>query len=177
LTSRGPQEFKAACQKVQSRLDNLAPLGYSCAGIVITAGQRVAEFQPGDRVACAGGGYVGYASHCGVNFVPKNLAVRVPDAVALEAASWSAIGAIALQGFRQGQAVLGEVVAVIGAGLVGVLTVQLAKATGWPLFKMGPATERPGAPGRDVTKGMRARLKSRWKAICGGLPRFRSKSL
>ena len=42
----------------------------------------------------------------------------------------SAIGAIALQGFRQSQAVLGEVVAVIGAGLVGVLTIQLAKAAG-----------------------------------------------
>jgi threonine dehydrogenase-like Zn-dependent dehydrogenase len=65
-----------------------------------------------------------------VNFVPKNLVVRVPDGVPLEAASLSAIGAIALQGFRQSQAVLGEVVAVIGAGLVGVLTIQLAKAAG-----------------------------------------------
>lgn len=118
---------KAAYQKVQSRLDTLAPLGYSCAGAVIAAGQDVSEFQPGDRVACAG---AGYASHCEVNFIPKNLAVRVPDAVSLEAASLSAIGAIALQGFRQSQAVLGEVVAVIGAGLVGVLTIQLAKAAG-----------------------------------------------
>src|SRR5450432_791359 len=118
---------KAAYQKVQSRLDMLAPLGYSCAGIVIAAGPGVLEFQPGDRVACAG---AGYASHCEVNFIPKNLAVRIPDAVSLEAASLSAIGAIALQGFRQSQAVLGEVVAVIGAGLVGVLTIQLAKAAG-----------------------------------------------
>ncbi len=118
---------KAAYQKVQSRLDALAPMGYSCAGIVIAAGSGVTEFQPGDRVACAG---AGYASHCEVNFIPKNLAVRVPDGVPLEAASLSAIGAIALQGFRQSQAVLGEVVAVIGAGLVGVLTIQLAKAAG-----------------------------------------------
>lgn len=118
---------KAAYQKVQSRLDTLAPLGYSCAGTVIAAGQGVPEFQPGDRVACAG---AGYASHCEVNFIPKNLAVRVPDEVSLEAASLSAIGAIALQGIRQSQAVLGEVVAVIGAGLVGVLTIQLAKAAG-----------------------------------------------
>ena len=56
--------------------------------------------------------------------------MRVPDGVSLEAAALSAIGAIALQGFRQSQAVLGEVVAVIGAGLVGVLTIQLAKAAG-----------------------------------------------
>jgi predicted dehydrogenase/threonine dehydrogenase-like Zn-dependent dehydrogenase len=118
---------KAAYQKVQSRLDTLAPLGYSCAGVVIAVGQGVPEFQPGDRVACAG---AGYASHCEVNFIPKNLAVRVPDEVSLEAASLSAIGAIAMHGFRQSQAVLGEVVAVIGAGLVGVLTIQLAKAAG-----------------------------------------------
>jgi len=119
--------IKAAYQRVQSRLDTLAPLGYSCSGTVIAAGQGVKEFHPGDRVACAG---AGYASHCEVNFIPKNLAVRVPEAVALESASLSAIGAIALQGFRQSQAVLGEVVAVIGAGLVGVLTIQLAKAAG-----------------------------------------------
>src|ERR1700681_2064026 len=118
---------KAAYQKVQSRLDALAPLGYSCAGIEIAAGPGVTEFQPGDRVACAG---AGYANHCEVNFIPKNLAARIPDGVPLEAASLSAIGAIALQGFRQSQAVLGEVVAVIGAGLVGVLTIQLAKAAG-----------------------------------------------
>lgn len=116
---------RAAYQKVQSRLDMLAPLGYSCAGVVIAAAQDVQEFQPGDRVACAG-----YASHCEVNFIPKNLAVRVPEQVPLEAAAFSAIGAIALQGFRQSQAVLGEVVAVIGAGLVGALTIQLAKAAG-----------------------------------------------
>ncbi len=119
--------IKAAYQRVQSRLDMLAPLGYSCSGTVIAAGQGAHEFHPGDRVACAG---AGYASHCEVNFIPKNLAVEVPDAVSLEAASLSAIGAIALQGFRQSQAVLGEVVAVIGAGLVGVLTIQLAKAAG-----------------------------------------------
>jgi predicted dehydrogenase/threonine dehydrogenase-like Zn-dependent dehydrogenase len=119
--------IKAAYQRVQSRLDMLAPLGYSCSGTVIAAGEGAHEFHPGDRVACAG---AGYASHCEVNFIPKNLAVKVPEAVSLEAASLSAIGAIALQGFRQSHAVLGEVVAVIGAGLVGVLTIQLAKAAG-----------------------------------------------
>jgi predicted dehydrogenase/threonine dehydrogenase-like Zn-dependent dehydrogenase len=141
---------KAAYQKVQARLDTLAPLGYSCAGVVIAAGQGVPEFQPGDRVACAG---AGYASHCEVNFIPKNLAVRVPDSVSLEAASLSAIGAIALQGFRQSQAVLGEVVAVIGAGLVGVLTVQLAKAAGCRVIAIdrdGQRVERARQFGADL---------------------------
>src|ERR1700693_3616687 len=72
---------KAAYQRVQSRLDSLAPLGYSCAGIVLAVGRGVQEFQAGERVACAG---AGYASHCEVNFIPKNLAAKVPDAVPLE---------------------------------------------------------------------------------------------
>lgn len=119
--------IKAAYDRVRSRLSAISPLGYSCAGVVLATGQGVQEFQPGDRVACGG---AGYASHCEINFVPKNLAVRVPDSVPLDAASLTTIGAIALQGFRQGQAVLGETVAVIGAGLVGVLTIQIAKAAG-----------------------------------------------
>jgi predicted dehydrogenase/threonine dehydrogenase-like Zn-dependent dehydrogenase len=102
-------------------------LGYSCSGIVIAAGEGVQEFQPGDRVACGGGGY---ANHSAINFVPKNLAVKLPDSVGLDAAALTTIGAIAMQGLRQSESRFGETVAVIGAGLVGVLTIQLAKAAG-----------------------------------------------
>jgi polar amino acid transport system substrate-binding protein len=119
--------IKAAYQRVQSRLDSLSPLGYSCSGIVIAAGNGVQEFQPGDRVACGGGGY---ANHSAINFVPKNLAVKLPDAVGLDVAALTTIGAIAMQGLRQSELRFGETVAVIGAGLVGVLTIQLAKAAG-----------------------------------------------
>jgi predicted dehydrogenase/threonine dehydrogenase-like Zn-dependent dehydrogenase len=119
--------IKAAYQRVQSRLDSLSPLGYSCSGIVIAAGDGVQEFQPGDRVACGGGGY---ANHSAINFVPKNLAVKLPDAVGLDVAALTTIGAIAMQGLRQSEVKFGETVAVIGAGLVGVLTIQLAKAAG-----------------------------------------------
>ncbi|HEX8814529.1 MAG TPA: bi-domain-containing oxidoreductase [Terriglobales bacterium] len=117
----------AAYRQVQTRLDNLGPLGYSSSGTVIAVGEGVGDFQIGDRVACGG---VGYASHCEVNWVPKNLAVRIPQQVSLEAASLTTIAAIALQGVRQANIVLGETVIVIGAGLVGVLTMQLARAAG-----------------------------------------------
>ncbi len=130
---------KAAYQRVQARLDTLAPLGYSCAGTVIAAGQGAEEFQPGQQVACAG---TGYAAHSEVNFVPRNLAARIPPGVPLEAASLTAIGAIALQGFRQSQAVLGEVVAVVGAGLVGVLTILLAKAAGCRVISLDHDQQR-----------------------------------
>ena len=47
----------AARRKVQARLETLSALGYSCSGLVLQAGAAVTEFQPGDRVACAGAGY------------------------------------------------------------------------------------------------------------------------
>ncbi len=119
--------IRAAYQRVQNRLDTLSPLGYSCAGTVIAVNADEKEFRVGDRVACGGGGY---ANHSEINFVPRNLAVRIPDTVSLDAASLTTIGAIAMQGVRQSQLTFGETVAVIGAGLVGVLTMQLVKAAG-----------------------------------------------
>jgi predicted dehydrogenase/threonine dehydrogenase-like Zn-dependent dehydrogenase len=117
----------AAYQRVRTRLDSLCPLGYSCAGVVVGVGEGVRDFQVGDRVACAGGGY---ANHCEINFVPMNLATKVPEGVGLDAAALTTIGAVAMQGLRQAQLTLGETVVVIGAGLVGALTIQLAKAAG-----------------------------------------------
>jgi len=121
------QGIRSAYERVQTRLNTFSPLGYSCAGTVLAVGDGASEFQPGDHVACAGGGY---ANHCEINFVPRNLAVRVPEQVSLESACLTTIGAIAMQGLRQSGATFGETVAVIGAGLVGVLTIQLAKAAG-----------------------------------------------
>ena len=115
------------------------PLGYSSAGTVIEVGEGVEEFRVGDRVACAG---AGYASHAEVVFVPKNLAVKLPDAVDFESAAFTTLGAIALQGLRLADVRLGETVAVIGLGLVGLLAVQLAKAAGCRVVGMDPNPER-----------------------------------
>lgn len=118
---------RAAYEKVKARLDSLSPLGYSCSGVVLAVGENVTEFRPGDRVACAG---AGYANHCEVNFIPRNLAVHVPEPVLLEHAAITTIGSIAMQGLRQAEIRFGETIVVIGAGLIGVLAVQLAKAAG-----------------------------------------------
>jgi predicted dehydrogenase/threonine dehydrogenase-like Zn-dependent dehydrogenase len=118
---------KAAYEKVHAKLDTLTTLGYSCAGEVISVGEGVHEFRAGDRVACGGGTY---ANHAEINFIPRNLAVRIPSQVSMAAASLTTIGAIALQGFRQADVGIGETVAVIGAGLVGVLTIHIARAAG-----------------------------------------------
>jgi predicted dehydrogenase/threonine dehydrogenase-like Zn-dependent dehydrogenase len=129
----------AARQKVQARLETLSALGYSCSGYVLQAGAGVNGFQPGDRVACGG---AGYASHCEINFVPANLAVRVPHNVSLEAASLTTVGAIAMQGVRQANVTLGETVAVIGVGLVGVLAIQVLRAAGCRVIAIDLSADR-----------------------------------
>ncbi len=112
-------------KKVQSKLDSYKTLGYSASGIVIES--TCSEFSVGDRVACAG---AGYATHSEIISVPKNLAVKLPENVTLEDASYTTLGTIALQGVRQANLKLGENVAVIGLGLLGQITVQLLKASG-----------------------------------------------
>ncbi len=117
----------ATYKRVMSKLDSSAPMGYSSAGIVLAADPDIQDIRIGDRVACAG---AEYAFHSDVIAVPRNLAVRVPEGVTLEAAAYTTLGAIALQGIRQAEPTLGETVAVIGLGLLGLLAVELLKANG-----------------------------------------------
>lgn len=120
-----------ALEGVRDKLDQSHAVGYSAAGIVIEVASDVADFRTGDRVACAG---TDYASHAEVISVPRNLCVRLPDALSFEAGAFGTVGAIALQGVRLAEPTLGESVVVIGLGLVGQLTVQLLRANGCRVF-------------------------------------------
>ena len=121
----------ATINKVQTKLDSLKALGYSTAGIVLTSLDTNSSFRPGDRVACAG---QDHASHAEIVAIPQNLVVKIPDNVSFEEASFTTLGAIALQGVRQTEPMLGEKVCVIGLGLLGQLTCQLLKANGCDVF-------------------------------------------
>jgi predicted dehydrogenase/threonine dehydrogenase-like Zn-dependent dehydrogenase len=119
--------LRSTMSAVRDRLDSLAPLGYSSAGVVREVGGGVEGLAPGDRVACAGGGW---ANHAEVISVPKNLVARIPPNVSFEDAAYATLGAIALHGVRQSGAVVGERVGVIGLGLVGQLAVRILLAAG-----------------------------------------------
>jgi predicted dehydrogenase/threonine dehydrogenase-like Zn-dependent dehydrogenase len=127
LSSLREQGLVPTLRKVQERLRAPTTLGYSCAGTVVATGSQVSEFRMGDRVTCIG---EGVATHAEYNAVPRNLVAHVPTNVSLEAASSSAIGAIALQSIRQAKLELGESVAIIGLGLLGQFLVQLCRANG-----------------------------------------------
>lgn len=114
-------------QAVFNRLDQPMGLGYSTAGVIVALGKNMQGFKVGQRVACAGGGY---ATHAEYNVVPRNLLTPLPKNVDFESASFTTLGAIALHGFRLADPQLGENVAVIGLGLLGLLTIQLAAAAG-----------------------------------------------
>ncbi|HWW13826.1 MAG TPA: bi-domain-containing oxidoreductase [Candidatus Dormibacteraeota bacterium] len=118
-------------KKVRERLDNFKELGYSCAGVVVES--AVDDIKVGDRVACAG---VGYASHAEIVSVPRNLVVKVPDEVGFDEAAFTTVCAIAMQGVRQADVRVGEQVAVIGLGLIGLITVELLKASGCRVIGM-----------------------------------------
>jgi predicted dehydrogenase len=74
--------------------------------------------------------------------VPRTLAVKVPDNVSFESAAFTTLGAVALQGVRQGEVVVGQYVMVIGLGVIGQLTTQIAKAAGCNVFAVDLVEER-----------------------------------
>jgi threonine dehydrogenase-like Zn-dependent dehydrogenase len=116
-----------------SRLDQPLTLGYSSAGTVIQVGDGVDGFKPGDRVVCAGGGYAVHAEYA---LVPKNLSAHLPKGVNFESGAFATIGAIALNGIRLANPQVGEISAVIGMGLLGLLTAQILKASGCEVIGM-----------------------------------------
>ena len=122
---------REAYRAAVGRLDTPVPLGYSCAGVVIAAGSEVDEFRANDAVACFG---ANYATHSEVVSVPRKLAVRVPEAVGMEAAAFAGVGAIALHAVHRAEARLGDRVAVVGLGLLGLMAVQMLKSAGCPVF-------------------------------------------
>jgi predicted dehydrogenase/threonine dehydrogenase-like Zn-dependent dehydrogenase len=124
LRTRGLDEV---LRKAKLREGISAPTGYSVAGVVREAGAAVADLRPGDRVAAGGSAY---AHHAEIVAVPRNLVVRVPDAVSLRAASFATVGAIALQGVRRAAPQVGENAVVVGLGLVGQLCAEILAAAG-----------------------------------------------
>ncbi|MDF1760594.1 MAG: bi-domain-containing oxidoreductase [Coxiellaceae bacterium] len=108
---------------VKSKLDQPLPLGYCNVGTIAEIGLNVSGLKVGDRVVSNG-------QHAEMVSVSPNLCAKIPDNVGDEAASFTVIGAIALQGIRLANPTLGECFVVAGLGLVGLMAVQLLIAHG-----------------------------------------------
>jgi len=130
-----PDKLKAVIDKIKTdglqptietvlnKLDQPIPMGYCNVGKVREVGSNVQGFSIGDRVVSNG-------NHAEVVKVSKNLCAKIPDNVTDDQASFTIIGAIALQGIRLIKPTLGEAIVVTGLGLIGLITIQLLKASG-----------------------------------------------
>ena len=125
---------------VRAKLDAPIPLGYCQAGVVVDVGPRADGFAVGDRVVTNG-------PHAEYVRVARTLAARIPDDVSFESAAFTPLAAIGLQGLRLASPTLGETVVVYGLGLIGLLTVQLARAAGCRVIGIDRSTDRAALAG------------------------------
>lgn len=110
--------------------------GYSNIGIVEEVGENVKDFKPGDLVASAAG-------HSSYILISKDEALKIPEGLSAEEASFFNLAAIALQGVRKGFIELGSSVVVVGQGLVGLLAMQFAALSGaFPLITVDTIDSR-----------------------------------
>ena len=157
-------------EAVRSKLAQPLPLGYCNVGVVAEVGAGVEGFQVGDRVVSNG-------PHADVVKVSKNLCARIPDTVDDESAAFVVVASIGLQGVRLALPTLGEAFVVTGAGLIGLLTVQLLRAQGCRVLaidfddsklslarQFGAQTCNPGAGEDTIAAGMAL---SRGKGVDG----------
>lgn len=108
---------------VKSKLDTPLPIGYCNVGSVVEIGDGVTHLRRGDRVVSNG-------HHAEFVCVGQQLCARIPDGVNDEAAAFTVLGAVALQGLRLAHPTLGERFTVFGLGNLGLLAVQLLRANG-----------------------------------------------
>lgn len=113
--------------KVKDKLDSGYPTGYSISGVVIAVGEGINGFEVGDCVAAAGAGLANHAEYVDV---PHNLVIKMPKDMSFADASTVTLGGIALQGVRRADMKLGEMCVVVGAGILGLLAVQILRLSG-----------------------------------------------
>lgn len=157
------------------RLDQLLPLGYCNVGEVVAIGDGVEGFTIGDRVVSNG-------PHAEIVCVPRNLAAKVPDQIPDEEAVFAVLGAVGLHGVRLLAPALGECVAVIGLGLIGLMAVDLLRAQGCEVIGVEPdahrrhIAEKKGIPVFDPSKSTPRSIVQQFGEMDGVLIAASSKS-
>lgn len=133
-------------------------MGHEAAGTVVAVGAEVTNFSPGDRVTFDSTVYCGRCEYClkgevnlcnqreviGVSCkefrrhgafaeflsVPARIAYRLPDSFSFPQAAMLEAVSVALHGVAVAEVKGDETVLVIGAGMIGLLLLQAARAAG-----------------------------------------------
>lgn len=99
-------------------------LGHEGWGIVDAVGSQVKNFQPGDHVTA-----LSYHAYADYDIAKENQVVKLPDSLKDKPFPGEPLGC-AINIFRRSQVEAGMTVAIIGAGFLGSLLIQLAKDAG-----------------------------------------------
>jgi L-iditol 2-dehydrogenase len=129
-------------------------LGHECSGVVVNKGQKVKKFIKGDRVVVEPGFPCKNCEFCksgqynlcrNMKFLgtppvdgtfreyiaaPEDCVFEIPENVSFEEAALAEPSAVAIQAVKRGKIGLGETVAIVGAGPIGLLTLQVARSAG-----------------------------------------------
>jgi predicted dehydrogenase/threonine dehydrogenase-like Zn-dependent dehydrogenase len=124
----------ATWNAVRSKLDQSIPLGYCQAGLVIDAG-GVAWARAGQRVVSNG-------PHAEVVSISQGMCAEIPDGVDDEAAIFTPLASVALQGINLLELKTGDKVIVMGLGLIGQLAVRILHAMGCEVLGFDPSEQR-----------------------------------
>lgn len=124
--------------EVRAKFKDYAVLGYSGAGMIVEKHDSITGLQIGQRVAYGGEG----TGHGETIPVGRNLIARVPDNVSFQEACFTTLGAIAMNSVRLSEINVGDVVAVVGLGLVGQLVSQLVRCQGGVVIAIDLQKER-----------------------------------
>ena len=103
-------------------------IGYSNSGVVRQTGEEAKEFKPGQLVGCYGGDFADHQSVCSM---PETLMAPCPEGVTARQAAFVGVSTFGLNGLRLCNLSFGETVVVIGLGLIGQITAQIARAAGY----------------------------------------------
>ncbi len=131
VQSEGPI---ATWNAVQFKLNRPIPLGYCQAGRVLDAG-RVEWARVGQRVISNG-------PHAEVVSIAQGMCAEIPDGVGDEAATFTPLASIALQGINLLDLHPGDKVIVMGLGLIGQLAVRILRTLGCEVMGFDPSVDR-----------------------------------
>lgn len=98
--------------------------GYGNLGEVVRTGAKVTEVKPGDRILS----FANHATHVKWNL--DRFCVKVPDGADLKQAVFTRMAGVAITALRSSSVTAGNVVVVIGLGLVGNFAAQLFQIAG-----------------------------------------------